>query len=187
MHGHFAEKAQGSMWKVLAASQGCCRVVRAAEIDTGGKRKSHATLLYPLYVASTTPDMWQVEHSVAFSRAASIALAESKTDFTIALRKALDALNSSKIGTIKEFFSGVSLQEAVHQYCSTAWVEVKQNGVYYALDLLRCMFSKGNISEKIRVAQMQCEDQVVVDLYAGIGYFTIPFSLQIGRFIPICM
>ena len=35
------------------------------------------------------------------------------------------------------------------------------------------MFSAGNISEKIRVAGFRCVGETVVDLYAGIGYFTL--------------
>lgn len=42
------------------------------------------------------------------------------------------------------------------------------------------MFSAGNVSEKLRVAQFSCEGQIVVDLYAGIGYFTLPYLVKAG-------
>jgi hypothetical protein len=42
----------------------------------------------------------------------------------------------------------------------------------------RSMFSPGNISEKLRVASFDCEGETVVDLFAGIGYFTLPYLVS---------
>ncbi|XP_035698037.1 tRNA wybutosine-synthesizing protein 2 homolog [Branchiostoma floridae] len=58
------------------------------------------------------------------------------------------------------------------------WVGHTDNGIRYTFDVTRCMFSPGNITEKLRVARMGCEGQTVVDLYAGIGYFTLPFLVH---------
>ncbi|GBG26061.1 tRNA wybutosine-synthesizing protein 2-like [Hondaea fermentalgiana] len=65
------------------------------------------------------------------------------------------------------------------QHPDTA-VMVKQNGVTYWFDMERCMFSSGNISEKQRVAKFPCRDEVVVDMFAGIGYFTLPYLVKAG-------
>eukprot|EP00897_Mesotaenium_endlicherianum_P005054 jgi/Mesen1/4577/ME000232S03841 len=59
-----------------------------------------------------------------------------------------------------------------------SWVEHAENGMLYCLDAARCMFSSGNVSEKLRVAQLACSGETVVDLYAGIGYYTLPFLLK---------
>ena len=40
------------------------------------------------------------------------------------------------------------------------------------------MFSIGNITEKLRVAAFKCENEVVVDLFAGIGYFVLPYLIH---------
>ncbi|CAH1239705.1 TRMT12 [Branchiostoma lanceolatum] len=58
------------------------------------------------------------------------------------------------------------------------WVEHTDNGIRYSFEVTRCMFSRGNIREKLRVAGMDCEGETVVDLYAGIGYFTLPFLVH---------
>jgi tRNA wybutosine-synthesizing protein 3 len=40
------------------------------------------------------------------------------------------------------------------------------------------MFSWGNLSEKLRMGNLECKDEVIVDLFAGIGYFTLPFLVR---------
>lgn len=58
------------------------------------------------------------------------------------------------------------------------WVEHVDNGVKYVFDVTRIMFSSGNITEKLRVAQLDCSGETVVDIYAGIGYFTLPYLVH---------
>ncbi len=60
------------------------------------------------------------------------------------------------------------------------WVQHVDNGVHYIFDVTKCMFSSGNITEKLRVAKFKCEGETVVDLYAGIGYFVLPYLVH-GR------
>ncbi|XP_054647270.1 tRNA wybutosine-synthesizing protein 2 homolog [Dunckerocampus dactyliophorus] len=54
------------------------------------------------------------------------------------------------------------------------------NGITYEFDVTKCMFSAGNITEKLRVAGFDCRGETVVDLYAGIGYFTLPYLVHAG-------
>lgn len=56
----------------------------------------------------------------------------------------------------------------------------RQHGIKYSLDVTRCMFSSGNVTERARMGRQACKDQVVVDLFAGIGYFTLPMLVQAG-------
>ncbi|KAK3127155.1 hypothetical protein QOZ80_7AG0569120 [Eleusine coracana subsp. coracana] len=58
------------------------------------------------------------------------------------------------------------------------WVTHHENGIFYSLDATKCMFSSGNRSEKLRMGQLNCRDEVVVDLFAGIGYFVLPFLVK---------
>lgn len=50
-----------------------------------------------------------------------------------------------------------------------------ENGCLFKLDLTKVMFSLGNQHERQRVAKM-AEGEIVVDMFAGIGYFTIPIA-----------
>jgi tRNA G37 N-methylase Trm5 len=40
------------------------------------------------------------------------------------------------------------------------------------------MFSRGNISEKIRFGKLVQESDIVLDMYAGIGYYTLPAVIK---------
>ena len=60
------------------------------------------------------------------------------------------------------------------------WVEHVENHVRYIFDITKCMFSSGNISEKLRIAGLDCAGETVVDLYAGIGYFALPYLVHAG-------
>jgi tRNA wybutosine-synthesizing protein 2 len=55
----------------------------------------------------------------------------------------------------------------------------RENGYSYFLDPTKVMFAQGNRSEKMRMAQLvhdSPEAERVADMYAGIGYFTIPMA-----------
>jgi len=55
------------------------------------------------------------------------------------------------------------------------WVVVPgPRGVRYTFDVTRCMFSEGNAAEKDRVAEWQVTGETILDLYAGIGFWTLP-------------
>ena len=60
----------------------------------------------------------------------------------------------------------------------TGWVMHTDNGIKYTFDVTKCMFSAGNITEKIRVGNFDCHGETVVDLYAGIGYFVLPYLVH---------
>ena len=57
-------------------------------------------------------------------------------------------------------------------------VEHIENGITYSFDATKCMFSFGNLSEKLRMGNLDCRDEVIVDLFAGIGYFVLPFLVR---------
>ena len=62
-------------------------------------------------------------------------------------------------------------------FCDS-WTQRTENGIVYSWDITRSMFCVGNITEKIRVASFDCKDRIVVDLFAGIGYFTLPYLIH---------
>lgn len=54
------------------------------------------------------------------------------------------------------------------------WVLHRENGVSFQLDVTKCMFSSGNVTERIRMSKLSCANETIVDLYSGIGYYSLP-------------
>jgi tRNA wybutosine-synthesizing protein 2 len=52
----------------------------------------------------------------------------------------------------------------------------KENGILYKIDLSKVMFSAGNIAERIRMGHVTLDNEVVIDMFSGIGYFTLPMA-----------
>ena len=64
---------------------------------------------------------------------------------------------------------------------SPGWITVTEHGIRQSYDLTRVMFSRGNVTEKRRFgASCVRADESVLDMYAGIGYYTLP-ALILGR------
>ena len=55
-----------------------------------------------------------------------------------------------------------------------------ENYVRYCLDAARMMFSSGNMSERIRMGKTVRPGETVVDMFAGIGYFSLQMAVH-GR------
>jgi len=52
----------------------------------------------------------------------------------------------------------------------------KEYGCLYKLDVSKIMFSKGNLNERSRLAKLVKSNEVIVDLFAGIGFFSLPIA-----------
>ncbi len=52
-----------------------------------------------------------------------------------------------------------------------------ENGIRYKLNPQKIMFSSGNMDERIRMGLISNTKETIVDLFAGIGYFTLPLAV----------
>lgn len=52
----------------------------------------------------------------------------------------------------------------------------RENRCLYRIDVAKLMFSKGNIHERGRLSKLVEKWETVVDMFAGIGYFSIPIA-----------
>ena len=53
-----------------------------------------------------------------------------------------------------------------------------ENGVQFIIDLEQTMFSAGNVSERIRMGKIDASEEIIVDLFCGIGYYTLPLLVH---------
>ena len=91
------------------------------------------------------------------------------------------ALKVKRIGlqaTIAEDYSRSS--KAILLHGNKGDVEHYENGIRYVFDPFQVMFSSGNITERIRMGEIGAKGEVIVDAYAGIGYYTLPFLAKAG-------
>ena len=68
---------------------------------------------------------------------------------------------------VVEVISGSLMTETIHM----------ENGIRFKVDPQRIMFSSGNMAERRRMATISNRHETVVDLFAGIGYFTLPMAV----------
>ena len=91
------------------------------------------------------------------------------------------ALKVKRIGlqaTITEDYSRSS--KAILLHGDKSDVEHYENGICYVFDPFQVMYSSGNITERIRMSEIGAKDEIIVDAYAGIGYYTLPFLVKAG-------
>ncbi len=90
------------------------------------------------------------------------------------LKIAPSARSVALIGEIKgkkrepsiEIIAGSKKTETIH----------KEHGCSFALDVKKIMWSKGNKGEKLRLLNLATPREVIVDMFSGIGYFSIPLA-----------
>ena len=123
------------------------------------------------------PDRWEIHGDVITLKLDDRLLA----DKALIARAYADALRAKAILRDKGIIAGDERvpemellfgdgSEAVH--C--------ENGIMYSLDAAKIMFSSGNIKERMRMASVKCEGETVIDMFAGIGYLSLPLAVY-GR------
>ncbi|MFX1366128.1 MAG: class I SAM-dependent methyltransferase family protein [Promethearchaeota archaeon] len=55
-------------------------------------------------------------------------------------------------------------------------VKHKEHDIIYLFDITKIMFSKGNLNERKFLATLVKNGEVIVDMFAGIGYFSLPIA-----------
>lgn len=61
----------------------------------------------------------------------------------------------------------------------------KENGILYKIDVAKLMFAKGNIRERHRLAKLALSKETVIDMFAGIGYFSLPLAKVVKKVYSI--
>jgi tRNA wybutosine-synthesizing protein 2 len=54
----------------------------------------------------------------------------------------------------------------------------KENYCKFKFDVSKIMWSKGNTGERLRMSKLPEKNETIIDMFAGIGYFTIPMAVH---------
>jgi tRNA wybutosine-synthesizing protein 3 len=91
------------------------------------------------------------------------------------------ALNAMRLGRQADIDAGpMRHSHAELLLGDDGWVEHREHGVTYCFDATKVMFSAGNISERGWTGTIAAQGEVVVDLYCGIGYYSLPLLVNAG-------
>jgi tRNA wybutosine-synthesizing protein 2 len=88
-------------------------------------------------------------------------------------------LDSEAVLMDKGGISGRFREPVIHHVYGRKETETlhQENGIKFYLDPQKIMFSSGNMDERIRMGSISTPSETVIDLFAGIGYFTIPLAV----------
>jgi hypothetical protein len=148
------------VWDLVAATFGAARVARAAAIHDGPTRASRMTMLKTTRV----PGAWELP-----PRPAGLVLLPARHS-TLPVASAPTTAAAYAVPPTLRLDAG-------------GWTAVREGGVTYALDVTRLMFSSGNVTEKARMGRGlrgAAAGEVVVDLFAGLGYYTLQLLAHAG-------
>ena len=89
------------------------------------------------------------------------------------------SLNVEKLGRQQPISKDIIRSSQVEMlYGDEGWVELIDHGVHFGFDATKVMYSSGNVTERHRIGNIEMTGEVVVDAFAGIGYYTLPMLVR---------
>ena len=168
-----ANPATPSIWDVVCEVLRATRLARREEIVAGPTRASRVVLLR---------GGGSVAGAYALPPLSDAPATRSILDEPVPALRELSARRARPppAGDVEDGAEVPPLRAQYVDVTSGGWVCVREGGVLYAFDVTRTMFSSGNVSEKARVAALPAAGETVVDMFCGIGYWTLPLLLRAG-------
>ncbi|MEC8816768.1 MAG: hypothetical protein VXX34_05175, partial [Candidatus Thermoplasmatota archaeon] len=91
-----------------------------------------------------------------------------------------EALKVSALGVQAPIANDTFRSSQVEMLLGSSEVQFTDHGMTYTFDAAKVMFSSGNVTERRRIGAMNMQGEVVVDAYAGVGYYTFPMLVHAG-------
>jgi len=90
-----------------------------------------------------------------------------------------DSLNVNRLGRQQPISDNMMRTSQVELLLGeNGWVELLDHGVHFGFDATKVMYSSGNVTERHRIGNINMEDEIVVDAFAGIGYYSLPMLVR---------
>ena len=131
------------------------------------------------YLTNDLPKRWERFDDVAILPIG--AFSDSKWDFVernLLWEKVANALNVNRLFRKGEI-SGEKRESSAELLFGTNPDVIRiEHGVKFVYRVTDCMFSQGNLNERKRMGDLDLSNENVLDLYAGIGYYTLPMLVR---------
>ncbi len=131
------------------------------------------------YLTNDLPKRWERFDDVAILPTG--AFSDSKWDFVernLLWEKVANALNVNRLFRKGEI-SGEKRESSAELLFGTNPDVIRiEHGVKFVYRVTDCMFSQGNLNERKRMGDLDLSNENVLDLYAGIGYYTLPMLVR---------
>lgn len=144
--------------------------------DAEGKKTPYEAVKENLDISSREdlPDRWEMIGDVLF-----IKLPEHLLEHKERIGRVYAEVLGAKTVMLQGDITGKKREPEVESiYGEESETVHLENQVFYKLDTSKIMFSSGNIDERERVTGLVEKDEVVVDMFAGIGYFSLPAAVH---------
>jgi tRNA wybutosine-synthesizing protein 2 len=118
----------------------------------------------------TPPKHWEILGDVAV-------LKMDRSDEEQRLGQIYAEILGVKTVVVDEGISGIKRRPSVRKiYGDGTETVTRENGIIYRLDVTKVMFSSGNKKERMRMGSVVREEERILDMFAGIGYFSVPMG-----------
>ena len=135
------------------------------------------------HLAQETPTRWEKLGDLVLIPAHAFAAADFKSfenELYVMVARVLGAARIARQAPVSQGPKRESRAVMLFPEGADGWVETKELGVTYGLDVTKVMFSSGNGTEKNRMGSVQAQGETIVDLFAGIGYYTLQLLKHAG-------
>lgn len=136
--------------------------------------KEHLSGLIPEELLGIVPSGWQVLGDIVI-----VSIPEELQSYREDIARKLLEINPRCRCVLQDFGIKGTFREPEREIIIGEDTETiqKEHGCSFKLDATKIMYSKGNLAERKRMSKLG-KDEVVVDMFAGIGYFSIPLAVH---------
>lgn len=120
------------------------------------------------------PSGWQILGDIII-----VSIPETLEDKKIRVADTLLSMYPKCRSVVRDFGIEGQFRQPIRELLLGSGTETihKEHGCFFKQDVTKVMYSKGNLNERKRMSRLG-EGEVIVDMFAGIGYFSIPMAVH---------
>ena len=123
---------------------------------------------------ASVPSGWQVLGDILI-----VSIPENLNEKKLLIARALLSMYPKCRSIVRDFGIEGQFRQPIRELLLGTSTETvhKEHGCFFKQDVTKVMYSKGNLDERKRMSKTG-SGEVVVDMFAGIGYFSIPMAVH---------